>query len=147
MSDFFQQKTIQPNSGSAVIGKGMRIKGSIRSEQDVFLDGEVEGELNVENFRLIIGPHGKAIANARAREVDIHGSIQGDVDSTDKICVRSGARLVGDIRTAGIVIEDGAYFRGGVDIVKAEAKPEIKPEVKPEIKPEARAAQGGSSSR
>ncbi len=119
---------IVPDNFAAVIGKGMIIKGSIHSKQDVILHGEVEGVLDVENFRLTIGPTGRAMANAKAREVDIQGSIDGNVDSTDKISIRTGGRLVGDIRTAGIVIEDGAYFKGAVDIVnlRAQATPEEK---------------------
>jgi cytoskeletal protein CcmA (bactofilin family) len=125
MANFFQTKSVEPSSGCAVIGKGMKIKGSIHSEQDVFLDGEVEGDLDMENFRLTIGPNGKALANARAREVDIHGLIQGDVNSKDKISVRAGGRLVGDIRAAGIVIEDGAFFKGGVDIIQRNGEGEV----------------------
>jgi cytoskeletal protein CcmA (bactofilin family) len=105
-----------------VIGKGMIIKGSIHSRQDVFLDGELEGVLDVENYRLTIGPHGKAVANTRAREVDIQGVLTGNVESTDKISIRTSGRLVGDIRTAGIVIESGAYFKGRVDIINSRAQ-------------------------
>lgn len=104
-----------------VIGAGMRIKGSIQSKQDLYLDGSVEGALDVENCRLTIGPHGKAAANAKARDVDVQGTIEGNVESTEKISIRKGGRLVGDIRAAGIVIEDGAYFKGGVDIVNPRA--------------------------
>jgi len=105
-----------------VIGKGMIIKGSIHSGQDVFLDGVLEGVLDVQNHRLTIGPHGNAVANTRAREVDIHGVLTGNVESTDKISIRTSGRLVGDIRTAGIVIESGAYFKGRVDIINSRAQ-------------------------
>jgi cytoskeletal protein CcmA (bactofilin family) len=115
LSDLFKQHT--GANGVAVIGKGMIIKGSIHSRQDVFLDGELEGVLDVEDCRLTIGPNGKAIANTRAREVDIHGSVKGNVESTHKISIRTSGRLEGDIRTAGIVIESGAYFKGRVDII------------------------------
>lgn len=115
MSELFRP---HPHAGgAAVIGNGTIIRGSIHSKQDVFLDGEIEGVLDVGNCRLIIGPHGKAIANARAREVDIQGATMGNVDSTDKVAIRTCGRLVGDIRTAGIVIESGAYFKGKLDIV------------------------------
>jgi cytoskeletal protein CcmA (bactofilin family) len=106
-----------PDSFAAVIGKQMIIKGRIHSTQDIILHGEVEGELDVQNCRLTIGPTGKALANAKAREVDVQGLLQGDVQSTDKISIRTGGQLVGDIRTAGIVIEDGGFFKGNVDIV------------------------------
>jgi cytoskeletal protein CcmA (bactofilin family) len=119
LSELFKKNPV--GGDTAVFGKGMIIKGSIESKQDVFLDGELEGVLDVENCRLTIGPHGRAIANTKAREVDIQGALKGNVESTDKISIRTGGRLVGDIRTAGIVIEDGAFFKGGVDIVNPRA--------------------------
>src|SRR5580658_10872966 len=72
---------VKQSAGSeapVVIGQGMIIKGSLHSENDVFLDGEIEGDLNVENCSLLIGPHGKVVANVRAREVDIHGIMTGN---------------------------------------------------------------------
>ena len=100
-----------------VIGQGMIIKGSLHSENDVFLDGELEGALDVENCRLMIGPHGKVVANVRAREVDIHGSMTGNVESTERTSIRASGQLMGDVRTGGIVIESGALFKGKVEIV------------------------------
>jgi cytoskeletal protein CcmA (bactofilin family) len=95
----------------------MVIKGSVYSKQDMVLNGELEGQLNLENCRLTIGPTGKVVANATAREVDVHGQLTGNVDATDKICIRTGGSLLGDIRASGIIIEDGAHFKGGVDII------------------------------
>ena len=100
-----------------VIGQGMIIKGSLHSENDVFLDGEIEGDLDVENCRLMIGPHGKVVANVRAREVDIHGIMTGNVESTERTSIRASGQLMGDVRTGGIVIESGAQFKGKVEIV------------------------------
>jgi cytoskeletal protein CcmA (bactofilin family) len=104
-----------------VIGKGMIIKGRIHSEEDVFLNGEMEGDLDIENHRLTIGPDGKVAANARAREVDISGTLTGNVESAEKTCIRATGRLTGDVRTRGIVIEEGALFKGKVEIL---SKPE-----------------------
>jgi len=95
----------------------MIIKGSLHSEDDVFLDGEIEGDVDVENCRLMIGPHGKVIANVRAREVDIQGIMTGNVESTEKTSIRTTGELMGDVRTGGIVIESGALFKGKVEIV------------------------------
>ena len=100
-----------------VIGQGMIIKGSLHSENDVFLDGEIEGDLDVENCRLMIGPHGKVVANVKAREVDIHGIMTGNVESTQKTSIRASGQLMGDVRSGGIVIESGALFKGKVEIV------------------------------
>jgi cytoskeletal protein CcmA (bactofilin family) len=102
--------------GVAVIGRGTVIKGTVFSKQDIFLDGEIEGDLDVQNCRLTVGPHGKVVANARAGEVDVQGVIVGNVDAT-RISIRTSGRLEGDIRTAGIVIENGGWFKGRVDIV------------------------------
>jgi cytoskeletal protein CcmA (bactofilin family) len=102
---------------ATIIGSGMIIKGSIYSEQDLVLNGEMDGVLSVENCRLTIGPTGRVVADAKARDVDVHGQLTGNVDATDKISIRAGGSLVGDIRAAGIVIEDGAHFKGGVDII------------------------------
>src|SRR5437879_122523 len=95
----------------------MIIKGSIYSKQDMFLDGEIEGNLYVEDYRLTIGPHGKVVANARAREVEIQGRITGNVEASENTAIRASGRMVGDIRTAGIVIESGALLKGRVEIV------------------------------
>lgn len=109
----------QSASGEApvVIGQGMTIKGSLHSENDVFLDGEIEGDLDVENCRLMIGPHGKVVANVRAREVDIQGIMTGNVESTERTSIRASGQLIGDVRTGGIVIESGAMFKGKLEIV------------------------------
>jgi cytoskeletal protein CcmA (bactofilin family) len=114
LSELFNPRLV--TGGAAVIGKSMIIKGSIHSKQDIFLDGELEGDLDVENYRVTIGPHGKAVANTRAREVDIHGAVVGNIES-NRISIRTSGRLEGDIRTAGIVIENGAFFKGRVDII------------------------------
>jgi cytoskeletal protein CcmA (bactofilin family) len=101
----------------AIIGRGTTIIGSIHSGQDLILDGELEGELDVENRSLTIGPHGKVVANAKAREVDIQGNMTGNIESSGKTCIRSSGSLVGDVVTRGIVIENGAVFKGNLEIV------------------------------
>jgi cytoskeletal protein CcmA (bactofilin family) len=102
----------------AVIGRNMLIIGKVQSSEDLYVDGEVRGTLEAENCRLTIGPNGKASAGARAREVEVLGRIDGDVETQEKISIRNGGQLVGDIKAAGIVIEDGAYFKGSIDIVR-----------------------------
>ena len=111
------------SKGSAVIGKSVMIKGEIHSREDLTIDGEVEGTVELHENRLTVGPNGKVQASVKAREIIVLGTILGNVDVTDKIDIRKDAKLVGDIRTARIVIEDGAYFKGSTDIVRADAKP------------------------
>ena len=80
----------------------------------------LEGTVEALEHKLTIGPHGTVHAGIKAREVVALGTIQGNVEATEKIEIRKDARLVGDIRTARIIIEDGAYFKGSIDIVKPE---------------------------
>src|SRR5215475_11941248 len=115
-------------NGSATLGKNVIVKGQIYSREDLTIDGEVEGTVECQEHRLTIGPNGKVRASVKAREVVVLGTIHGDVETSDKIEIRKEAKLVGDIKTARIGIEDGAYFKGSIDIVKAEpAKPAAKP--------------------
>src|SRR5688500_15748660 len=104
----------------AVIGKSMRIKGDISGGEDLRIDGEMEGTLDLKS-RLTIGPTGKVTANIKATEVVVQGCVKGNVEAIDKITIQNGANIVGDVKTAGIVIEDGAFFKGGIDIARPES--------------------------
>jgi cytoskeletal protein CcmA (bactofilin family) len=118
----------QDGGRSAVLGKSVNVKGQIVSREDLTIDGEVEGTVELKEHRLTIGPNGRVRASVKARELVVIGNIQGDVEITDKIDIRKEARLVGDIKTARVVIEDGAYFKGNIDIVRAEqARPAAAP--------------------
>lgn len=107
---------------SATIGKNVTITGQIFSREDIIIDGEVEGTVEAAENKLTIGPNGKVKASIHARDVVIIGSVQGNVEATERVDIRKDARLLGDIRTARIVIEDGAVFKGSIDIVKQEVK-------------------------
>ena len=106
--------------GVAAIGKSVIIKGQILAREDLYLDGEMEGTVEVPEHRLTIGPHAKLQASIRAREVVVLGSVNGNVEAIEKMDIRKDARLIGDIKTGGIVIEDGAFFKGSIDIVRPE---------------------------
>ncbi len=115
--------------GSATIGKAVKIIGQIHSKEDLYVDGDLEGTVEALEHKLTIGPNGTVHAGIKAREVVALGTIQGNVEAAEKIEIRKDAKLVGDIRTARIVIEDGAYFKGSIDIIKPEpAKPAAKPQ-------------------
>jgi cytoskeletal protein CcmA (bactofilin family) len=109
--------------GQAVLGKSVIVKGQIYSREDLTIDGEVEGTVELQEHRLTVGPNGKVTAGVKAREVVVLGTIHGNVETTDKIDIRKDAKLVGDIKTARVVIEDGAYFKGNIDIVRAVEAP------------------------
>ncbi len=130
-----------PPKVAAMIGKTMRLRGDIRSDEELYLDGELEGTIEVRH-RLTIGPNGKIKANVKANEVVVRGSIQGNVEAIDRISIMKGASIVGDVKTAGIVIEDGAYFKGGIDILRPESK---KPEPASSTLPSVVKAHGAGS--
>jgi len=128
--------------GAAIIGKSVVLKGQIYGREDVTIDGEVEGTVELQEHRLTIGPNGKVVATIKAREIVVIGTVQGNIETREKIEIRKDAKVVGDIRTARIVIEDGAYFKGSIDIVRAEApKPAAVP---PKPQPVASAATSSS---
>ena len=109
------------NRGSAAsIGKAVKIIGQIFSKEDLYVDGDLEGTVEALEHKLTIGPNGTVHAGVKAREVVALGTIQGNVEASERIEIRKDAKLVGDIRTARIIIEDGAYFKGSIDIVKPE---------------------------
>lgn len=105
-------------SARVTIGPSMIIKGDIVSSEEIFVDGQVEGKLEV-NQGLTVGPHGKVRASIKAREVIVSGDVQGNVVVSEKITIHRNGSLIGDIKTAGIVIDDGAYFKGSIDIVRS----------------------------
>jgi cytoskeletal protein CcmA (bactofilin family) len=91
----------------AHIGKSVLVKGELSGSEDLYLDGEVEGSIDLREHSLVIGPHGRVRANIFARDVVVHGKVDGNVSGTERI-----------------VIEDGAFFKGAIDIKKEAAKPE-----------------------
>jgi len=118
----------------ARIGPSVAIKGQIFSQEDLWLDGEIEGSVELPENKFVIGKTGKVNADIKAREVDVLGSVRGDIQAREKITIRKDANLVGNLKSATISIEDGAFFKGSIDIVRPA------PAVKPAAAPAAAAA-------
>ena len=108
--------TFQPPAVKAVLGKSVVFKGQIESREDLIIEGEVEGTIEMIEHRLTIAANGEVKANVVAREVEVLGSIEGKVEAVDKVYIRKGARFIGDIHSAGIVIEDGGFIKGNIDL-------------------------------
>jgi cytoskeletal protein CcmA (bactofilin family) len=106
----------------ATIGKGLFIKGEISGSESLFVDGKIEGTINLPGNRVTVGRNGQVAANITAREVVILGKIRGNVSATDRVDIRAEGALNGDVAAARISIEDGAFFKGGIDIKKPDAK-------------------------
>lgn len=108
----------------ASIGKSVVIKGELSGSEDLYLDGEVEGSIELRGHSLTVGPNGRVCANIHARDIVVHGRVDGNLYGGERVELRKTATLVGDIVTQRVAIEDGAYFKGAIDVQKSEAKPQ-----------------------
>jgi cytoskeletal protein CcmA (bactofilin family) len=121
--------SFQHSAGKAVIGPSVVIKGQIQSREDLTIEGEVEGTIEMPEHRLTVDANGRVQAGVNARVVEVQGSLTGKVEAVDKVYIRKGASFVGDIHAAGIVIEDGGYIKGNVDLTRpgsAKASAEVR---------------------
>ena len=101
----------------AHIGKSVRIKGELSGSEDIYLDGEVEGTIQLAGNSITVGPNGKVRANVSARNVTVAGSLDGNIQASERAEFRKTATVNGDVQTHRIAIEDGAYFKGKLEIV------------------------------
>src|SRR5512147_1603778 len=122
-------KSHEPRTEVAHIGKSVVVKGELSGSEDLYLDGEVEGSVELPGHSLTVGPNGRVKAHTRARDVMIHGKVDGNVHA-DRVELKKSAIHVGNIVTQRVIIEEGAFFKGSIDIQR-EQKPEAKPEAKP----------------
>jgi cytoskeletal protein CcmA (bactofilin family) len=99
------------------------IKGEISGTESLFVDGKIEGTINLAGNRVTVGRNGQVAANITAREIVVLGKVRGNLVATDRVDIRSEGALTGDVAAARISIEDGAFFKGGIDIRKPEGKP------------------------
>ncbi|HEY1768447.1 MAG TPA: polymer-forming cytoskeletal protein [Terracidiphilus sp.] len=106
----------------ATIGKGLFIKGEITGSESLYIDGKVEGSLNLPGNLVTVGRNGQVSANITAREIVVLGKVRGNVSATDRVDIRAEGSLNGDVAAARISIEDGAFFKGGIDIRKPDSK-------------------------
>jgi cytoskeletal protein CcmA (bactofilin family) len=111
-------------SDQATIGKSLVIKGEVSGSESLYIDGRVEGSINLSGNRVTIGRNGVVAANISAREIVVLGKVRGNLTASDRVDIRSDGSLTGDVVAARISIEDGAFFKGGIDIRKAGTKPE-----------------------
>lgn len=119
------------------IGKSVVIRGELTGNEDLYLDGEIEGNIDLRDHKLVIGPNGKIKATITARDIVLHGRVEGNVSATERVELKKSCTLVGDVSTMRIVIEDGAFFKGAIDIKQDRERSETR-------KPAAAAAAAGS---
>lgn len=105
--------------GVARLGASLHVKGEITGNEDLAIDGSVEGLVNLEDRRLTIGASARLTADVIAREVVVYGNVKGNLRARDRIEIKKDGSVVGDLTTARIMIEDGAYFKGSIEIDKS----------------------------
>ncbi len=106
------------SSGLARLGATLHVKGEITGNEDLHIDGTVEGLVQLEDRKLTVGASAKVTADIIAREVVVYGNVKGNLRARDRIEIKKDGSVVGDLTTARIMIEDGAYFKGSIEIDK-----------------------------
>jgi len=106
------------SSSPLAVGAKISIRGTIISRGDVYLNGEVEGKVEAVNSTVTVGPNAKVVANLEAKKVVIVGNVDGNIKATEVVEIQKTGAITGDLTTARIAIEDGAYFKGNINIVR-----------------------------
>jgi cytoskeletal protein CcmA (bactofilin family) len=132
-------KAVGPGNSTATgaadcVGTGLRIKGELSGNEDLLIDGTVEGPIRLADHRLTVGLSGKLTSDVVAREIIVHGSVKGNLRASERIEILKNGSVVGDLTTARILIEDGASFKGSIEIDREAAV------TSPNKTPQARAA-------
>ena len=107
---------------SAHIGKSLVVKGELTGSEDLYIDGQVEGSIDLQGNNLTVGPNGQIRANVNAKGVIVQGKLEGNIHATERVDFRKSAIAVGDVITQRVAIEDGAYFKGSVELIKEVGK-------------------------
>ncbi len=112
-----------PQTGEfAHIGKSVVIKGELSGSEDLYVDGNVEGKIELRNHSLTVGPNGNVKADVIAKAIVVQGKLDGTVNASERVELRKSAVVTGDVTTQRIAIEEGAFLKGKVDIQKEAGK-------------------------
>ncbi len=118
------------DGGRTVVGPSLVFKGDLTGSEDLIISGQVEGKVNVQGHSITIGPEGKVTAEIRASRVIIEGSVQGNINVQERVEIHKTGHVIGDLTAPGISIEDGAYFKGKIEIIReGEPVSELRPAV------------------
>ena len=115
-------KTTTAPIEQATIGRTLVIKGELSGAEALYIDGRVEGKISLPDHRVTIGRNGSAQANITAREVVVMGKVNGNIDCSDRVDIRSEGSVTGDVSTIRISVEDGAVLKGGIQVRSGEQK-------------------------
>jgi cytoskeletal protein CcmA (bactofilin family) len=134
---FMSENRPQQNVGvreSAVIGPSITIKGDVTGDENLVIQGRIEGTVTLKQHNVAVGPEGKVKASIHGRSVTVEGNVEGDLHGEEQVVLRASATVEGNIRAPRVTLEDGATFRGGIDMGEkqgASRKPEPRADLSP----------------
>lgn len=129
--------------GAAVLGRSLLVTGHVTGKEDLVIDGRVEGDIDLPENRLTVGAAGHVQGGIRAREIVVLGTVQGNLEASERVEIKKNARVVGDLKAQRPVIEDEAYFKGNVETIRVD-KPKPAPAATAEAAQAAAAGQAGA---
>jgi cytoskeletal protein CcmA (bactofilin family) len=115
----------------AILGPGLFVKGQISGEEDLQIDGKVEGSISLKGQRLTVGQNGEIVSDVHAREVIVYGKVRGNLFAEDRIEVKKDGSVVGNITGGRVLIEDGAYLKGQIEIERGKSHKHASAELEP----------------
>src|SRR3979409_1652702 len=121
-TDAMRPLSTTPSGSTARLGSSLHVKGEISGSEDLLIDGSVEGLITLDERKLTVGASAKLTADIIAREVVVYGTVKGNLRAKDRIEIKKDGSVNGDLTTARIMIEDGAYFKGSIEIDKSGEK-------------------------
>jgi len=108
-------------TNSTVLGRSVVLHGELTGNEDLLVEGQFDGSIHVQEHCLTVGAGGQVKAEIHARQVIVHGKVTGNITALEKVEIRKTGHVLGDLTTAGIAIEDGAYFKGSIEIQREES--------------------------
>jgi cytoskeletal protein CcmA (bactofilin family) len=110
--------SLPPSQGQTTVGRSVNLKGELSGNEDLLIEGQFEGNINVQDHCLTVGAQGQVKAEIQARQVIVFGKVDGKINARDKIELRKTGYVIGDLTSMGIAIEEGAYFKGSIEILR-----------------------------
>jgi cytoskeletal protein CcmA (bactofilin family) len=114
--------TTPTSQQQTVLGQTVVLRGELSANEDLLIEGQFEGTISLEDHCLTIGANGQVKAEVRVRQVVILGSVTGNVVAREKVEIRRSGHVVGDVKAGAVAIEEGAYFKGSIDILREDAQ-------------------------
>ncbi len=110
------------SQNQTILGQSIVLHGEMSGKEDLLIEGQLEGTINLPEHSVTVGSHGEVKAEVHARQVIVLGTLTGNITATEKVEIRKTGQVVGDLVAAAVAIEDGAYFKGSIDILREQSR-------------------------